>query len=154
MRCKSAACRWRPSREGDGEVEFQEVFADDIPSDGENAADGFEEEADGDDDDVVEDDVGQVADAKVLANLFPFAYPVSLHLVVLGALRATAMSHLFLLTRSSHPGLQVAARECGLEVVVLMDGPSASQKSRGQGHRSHAQRPRLGTKRISSETTG
>lgn len=149
MRCKSAACRFRPAHhDRDGDLDFQEVFPDDIPSDGEkDAADGFEEEVDGDDgEDVVEEDRGKAAgDAtKVLANLFPVAYPVSLHLMILGALRATSMSHLFLLTRTSHPGLQVAARELGLEVVVLLDGPSSGRATRElhdlkiQGRRAHA----------------
>ncbi len=131
MRCKSAACRFRPARNGDTDLDFQEVFADDIPSDGEkDAADAFEEDADGDDaDDVAEEARGSAADVKVLANLFPFAYPVSLHIVILGALRANSMSHVFLLTRSPHPGLQVAARESGLEVVVLMDGPWPAVRS-------------------------
>ena len=80
----------------------------------------------------------------MLANLFPVAYPVSLHLKILGALRATSMSHLFLLTRTSHPGLQVAARELGLEVVVLLTGPSSGRATRElhdlkiQGSRAHA----------------
>ena len=136
MRCKSETCRFRPARDRDTDLIFQEVFGDDIPSDGEkDAADGFEEEADGDDgEDVVEEDRGKAAppgDAtKVLANLFPVAYPVSLHLMILNALRATSMSHLFLLTRTSHPGLQVAARELGLEVVVLLVGPSSGRATR------------------------
>jgi hypothetical protein len=149
MRCKSAACRFRPAHhDRDGDLDFQEVFPDDIPSDGEkDVADGFEEEVDGDDgEDVVEEDRGKAAgDAtKVLANLFPVAYPVSLHLMILGALRATSMSHLFLLTRTSHPGLQVAARELGLEVVVLLNGPSSGRATRElhdltiQGRRAHA----------------
>ena len=147
MRCKSVTCRYRPACD-DGDLDFQEVFPDDIPSDGEkDAADGFEEEVDGDDgEDVVEEDRGKAAgDAtKVLANLFPVAYPVSLHLMILGALRATSMSHLFLLTRTSHPGLQVAARELGLEVVVLLTGPSSGRATRElhdlkiQGSRAHA----------------
>ena len=50
MRCKSETCRFRPARDRDADLIFQEVFGDDIPSDGEkDAADGFEEEADGDD---------------------------------------------------------------------------------------------------------
>ena len=130
MRCKNRACKWRP-RADDGDdgddCDLTEVVPDDIPSDAEkDAADMmFEEDADDDAEDN-DDDRGRTGDGgiKVLANLFPFAYPVSLHHVVLGALRANAMSHMFLLTRSSHPGLQVAARECGLEVVVLMAGPS------------------------------
>ena len=132
MRCKSAACRFRPAIDGDGDLDFQEVLPDDIPSDGEkDAADGFEEEVDGDDgEDVVDEDRGNGGDVKVLANLFPVAYPVSLHLMILGALRATSMSHLFLLTRTPHPGLQVAARELGLEVVVLLDGPSSGRATR------------------------
>ena len=146
MRCKSGACRHRPAHDGD--LDFQEVLPDDIPSDGEkDAADGFEEEVDGDDgEDVVEEDRGKAAgDAtKVLANLFPVAFPVSLHLMILGALRATSMSHLFLLTRTPHPGLQVAARELGLEVVVLLTGPSSGRATRElhdlkiQGSRAHA----------------
>jgi hypothetical protein len=136
MRCKNATCRFRPARDRDTDLDFQEVFGDDIPSDGEkDAADGFEEEADGDDGkDVVEEDRVKAAppgDAtKVLANLFPVAYPVSLHLMILNALRATSMSHLFLLTRTPHPGLQVAARELGLEVVVLLNGPSSGRATR------------------------
>ena len=133
MRCKSETCRFRPARDRDTDLIFQEVFGDDIPSDGEkDAADGFEEEADGDDgEDVVEEDRGKAGDAtKVLANLFPVAYPVSLHLMILNALRATSMSHLFLLTRTSHPGLHVAARELGLEVVVLLVGPSSGRATR------------------------
>ena len=133
MRCKSAACRFRPVSDGDGDLDFQEVLPDDIPSDGEkDAADGFEEEVDGDDgEDVVDEDRGNGGDVKVLANLFPVTYyPVWLHLMILGALRATSMSHLFLLTRTPHPGLQVAARELGLEVVVLLDGPSSGRATR------------------------
>ena len=136
MRCKSETCRFRPARDRDTDFDFQEVFGDDTPSDGEkDAADGFEEEADGDDgEDVVEEDRGKAAppgDAtKVLANLFPVAYPVSLHLMILNALRATSMSHLFLLTRTSHLGLHVAARELGLEVVVLLVGPSSGRATR------------------------
>ena len=135
MRCKSETCRFRPARDDrDGDLDFQEVCPDDIPSDGEkDAADGFEEEVDGDDgEDVVDEDRGKAAgDAtKLLANLFPVAYPVSLHLMILGALRAASMSHLFLLTRTPHPGLQVAARELGLEVVVLLNGPSSGRATR------------------------
>ena len=118
MRCKSEACRFRPASDGDGDLDFQEVLPDDIPSDGEkDAADGFDEEADDDDgEDVVDEDRGNGGDVKVLANL--------------GALRATSMSHLLLLTRTPHPGLQVAARELGLEVVVLLDGPSSGRATR------------------------
>ena len=58
------------------------------------------------------------------SNLFEMAYPVSFHHMVLSQLHATSMSHMFLLTQSAHPGLHVAARECGLEVVALMAGPS------------------------------
>ena len=133
MRCKSAACRFRPAIDGDGDLDFQEVLPDDIPSDGEkDAADGFEEDVDGDDgEDVVDEDRGNGGDVKVLANLFPVTYyPVWLHLMILGALRATSMSHLVLLTRTPHLGLQMAARELGLEVVVLLDGPSSGRATR------------------------
>ena len=59
---------------------------------------------------------------KLLQNIFPFAFPVALHTRTLAALKADGMSHIFILTRSAHPGLAVAARESGLEVVLLLQG--------------------------------
>ena len=97
LRCKNAACKWRTSAK-DGEegedLDFQEVIPDDIPSDVEkDGADmTFEEDADDDAEDA-DEDRGRQADGsmKCLANLFPFAYPVALHHVVLNTLRAKGM---------------------------------------------------------------
>ena len=65
---------------------------------------------------------------KVLAKPFPFAYPVPFHAKALGALRASSLTNLFLLTRSAHHGLLVAASESGLEVVILAIGPPGDEQ--------------------------
>ena len=60
---------------------------------------------------------------KYRRNLFPFASPVEQHSRVLHQLvGATGFTHLIVLSRTAHPGLLVAARECKLEILALIEG--------------------------------
>ena len=66
-------------------------------------------------------------------NLFPFASPVAVHNRILNqVLRASSFSHAIILTRSSHPGLYLAARECNLQVVVMLEGSRSHCVAHGQ----------------------
>ena len=111
--CDAAACKWRTR--GDDDLR---------PADGEERYDADVEEGVllGSPftcmmlDEVAGDDK---FDRDATRNMWDFVFPVSFHHVVLHALRA-AESHLFLLARSAHPGLHVAARERHLKVVALM----------------------------------
>ena len=60
---------------------------------------------------------------KFRRNLFPFASPLEHHSRILHQLMgATSFTHMVVLTRTAHPGLIVAARECKLETLVLVEG--------------------------------
>ncbi len=60
---------------------------------------------------------------KFKRNLFPFASPVAFHSQILHrVLNASRFSHMLILTRSAHPGLYVAARDCKLECLVFVEG--------------------------------
>ena len=121
LRCKDAKCPCRPAVP-DQNCEEAEVPEDDIPSDGEGDFEEMGEEEDGDEEFNAQTEDAVEPTAKLLQNMFPFAFPVALHSRTLSALKADCMSHLFLLTRSAHPGMWVAAREAGLEVVALVQG--------------------------------
>ena len=60
---------------------------------------------------------------KKYTNVFPFAQPISYHARLLDRLFSKSrISHLVVLTRTSHPAMYVAARGMGLEVVSLVAG--------------------------------
>lgn len=103
--------------DGDLHVDDQE-FADFDPRDTVE-----EEEADEADLAVEMDQDGPSAAGKFKRNLFPFASPVAVHSRVFHQiLRGSSCSHVLVLTRSAHPGLYIAARECKLECIALLEG--------------------------------
>ena len=73
------------------------------------------------------------ANKRSLVSLFPFSQPVAWYGKVLNSvLKAQSMTHLLVLTRTAHPALLAAGRECGLEVIALVEGANPHARSHGE----------------------
>jgi len=70
---------------------------------------------------------------KALANVFVFAQPVAIYEGILkSVVKAQNMTHLIVLTRTSHPSLLVAGRRCGLETIAFVEKVSPHSMGHGE----------------------
>ncbi len=142
LRCIDPKCQFRTDMEDEGEEsssklpENLEIPEDDLEIGDFDPRDSMEEEQhDGHDEHLQALDQRKGTaepDAKCIRNVFPFAFPVAYHGRTLDqVLGASSLTHLVVVTRTAHPGLLVAARQRGLEVICLLEG--ASPHSQGHG---------------------
>ena len=108
---------------------------------GDEAEDWFEVQ---EDDDVGEAGAGESAplpgagESAPIArtckrNLYPYACPIAVDVRVLKEVcLAPARTHLIVYSRTAHPGIVVAGRECGLKVMVLLRGCHQHSVAHGQ----------------------
>ena len=136
LRCFMPTCKFHtppPGEEGQDPENPEDVPADIPQDDQEIPLDmAFEEDDDHGEEKEVLDPSEQAEAAgpstskkkkKTYTNVFPFAQPISYHARLLDRLFSKSrVSHLVVLTRTSHPAMYVAARGMGLEVVSLVAG--------------------------------
>ena len=130
LRCMDPKCKFRGDQDANddpdaanadlndddqefGDFDSRDTVEDEEPDEGELALAAVEPA------DAATDGAG----SKFKRNLFPFASPVAVHSKVLHQVaNASSLSHLIVLTRSAHPGLFIAGRQCKLEMIALIQG--------------------------------
>ena len=154
LRCQNSKCKWRPAAAASQRIDL----LDEIPMDDREKdvmQNTIEETPDTAGPNKASEEVCPPDDRATAMELFTFSRPVSYYVSLLKELCSVpTVSFLVALTRTAHPGLLVAGRELGLEVLCGQFGTKTHSFEHGKRLMEHIFVKRFWAKAEEARTHG